>query len=259
MSEFDNPYAPTGSTAVADLRIRKVKIGVIDLYRRTFDLIRDQYWLFLGITLLAMLLVSFFGLIMGNVLVGVYECYRERERRGRTEFETMFKGFEPFLQPFVALLVIVAIGLAAMIPLVIAMFALVFLPVITLQGGGANPPQASMLIWVFLVIYPLIIGAQVLVTLPFVFTFQLLADHKTMGAVDAVKLSVQGVLQNFWGVLWCLLVVTFLSIFAALLCYVPLFLLMPLTLGVFYVMYRDIYGPPPPAAPEQVIDAEVVD
>jgi hypothetical protein len=53
--------------------------------------------------------------------------------------------------------------------------------------------------------------------------------------------------------------VTFLSILAALLCYVPLFLLMPLTLGVFYVMYRDIYGPPPEAALSQVVEAEVVD
>jgi len=191
-----NPYAPSHSAPHDDLGIRKVKVRVWDLFRRSFRSLGDQYWLFLGITLLGMLIGSAvpMGLIMGPVLVGIYACYIERERTGRADFQTMFKGFENFLEPFL-------------------------------------------------------------------FTFQLIADRNLKG-IDAVKLSVQGTLKNFWGVLWCLIVVTFVALLGALMCYLPLFLLMPVTFGVFYVLYRDIYGPVPllPEDPwTEVQDAELID
>jgi hypothetical protein len=59
-----------------------------------------------------------------------------------------------------------------------------------------------------------------------------------------------------------MIVVMFASFLAALMCYFPLLLLLPVTVGVFYLLYRDIYGPPPPLAPtsdEGVIDADVID
>jgi uncharacterized membrane protein len=265
VSQF-NPYLPSASVPhhVA-VEIRKVKVRPISLFRRTLELIRGQYWLFLGITLLAMLLASAvpFGLIMGNVLVGVYACYSQRERRGRAEFSTMFKGFENFLEPFLAFLIIFAAAMVVMLPMMVAMFAMIFIPIIQ-QAGAAGPnappnlpPGVTMTI---VAMYPLMIAANILIAMPFLFTFPLMAE-RNLKAMDAVKQSIQGVLRNFWGVLWCLIVVTMISVVGALMCYVPLFLMMPLTFGVFFTLYRDIYGPPPVSDEPQsmIFDAERID
>ncbi len=262
-----NPYAPSQSRKHDDLGIRKVKIRVLDLFRRSFRLLGDQYWLFLGITFLGMLIGSAvpMGLIMGPVLVGIYACFIERERTGRADFQTMFKGFENFLEPFLAFLVILAVGLVVTLPLMIAMFAILFVPIIqAANAAGPNGPPPVMpptFFFTMIAFYPVIIGVNILVALPFLFTFQLIADRNLKG-IDAIKLSIQGTLKNFWGVLWALIVVTFVSFLGALMCYIPLFLLMPVTFGVFYMLYRDIYGPLP-VLPEdpwtEIQDAELID
>lgn len=260
-----NPYATSGQVAPSDLGINKVKVRMVDLFRRSFRLIGDQYWLFLGITVLAMLLGSAvpFGLIMGPLLVGVYCCFIERERRGRCDFATMFRGFDNFLEPFLAFLVMLGVSLVVMLPLMIIMFAVIFLPLIQAQAaaGPGNPVEPPpMFFFGLFVLYPLIIAVNILIALPFLFTFQLIADRNLKG-IDAIKLSIRGVLRNFWGVLWCLLVMTFVSFIAVLMCYFPVFLIMPVSFGVFYLLYRDIYGSPPGAetgAPSDVIDGELI-
>lgn len=268
MSQTANPYAPSSGNPPQGISIRKVQVHVIELFRRSFELLGDQYWLFLGITVLAMLIGSAvpLGLIMGPVLVGIYACYIERERRGRVEFSTMFDGFDNFLEPFLAFLVILAAGLIVALPLTLGVFAAVFFSV--MAAASATDPSVPAVapaipIFMILVLVPVSIVLQLLVTMPFLFTFQLIADRK-LKAVESIKLSIQGVLQNFWGVLWCLIGVTFVSFLATLMCYFPMFLLMPVTFGVFYLLYRDIFGPLPelPAAPEAAgasIDAEVVE
>jgi uncharacterized membrane protein len=259
-----NPYQASPSVPQVASEIRKVKVRTLSLFRRTFELIRDQYWLFLGITLLAMLLGSAvpFGLIMGNVLVGVYACYSQRDRHGRAEFSTMFKGFENFLEPFLAFLIIFAVAMVVMLPMMVAMFVLIVWPILqqaSAAGPNAPPTLPPGMTLTIVTMYPLMIAANILITMPFLFTFPLMAE-RNLRAVEAVKLSIQGVLRNFWGVLWCLIVVTMISIAGALMCYFPLFLLMPLTFGVFFTLYRDIYGPPATGEPQpMILDAEVID
>ena len=258
-----NPYAPAHPSKLpqGDIEIRKVPVRVISLLRRAFDLIRDQYWLFLGITLLGLLIGSAvpLGLVMGHVLVGIYSSYLERERKGRTEFQTMFIGFENFLEPLLAYLIILAVGLVILIPFMVVMMVIVMVPIIAAaqSAGPGNQPEVPATFFVmFLILYPLMIAVSLLSVLPFLFTFQLMADRNLRG-IDAIKLSIRGVLANFWGVLWCLIALSFISFLAALMCYFPVFLLMPLTFGAMYLLYRDIYGPPP-ELPDDVLDAQVV-
>jgi hypothetical protein len=268
VSQSANPYAPVHRGSPADISIRKVNVRVFDLFQRSFQLLGDQYWLFLGITVLAMLIGSAvpLGLIMGPVLVGIYCCFIERERIGRVEFSTMFKGFEDFLEPFLAFLVILAVGLVVMVPLTLIMFVAILLPILAVAGSGdpnVAPAAPIMSILMMLALYPLIIGAQILIAMPFLFTFQLIAD-RNLKAIDSIKLSVQGVLRNFWGVLWCLIAVSFLSFLAALMCYFPMLFLMPVSFGVSYVLYRDIFGPlpelpPQPDLPPDFVEAELAE
>ncbi len=92
MSE-SNPYAPSVSLPSDLNAIRKASINPFHLYQRGIELIGDQYWQFLFITLVAMLIGSAvpMGLLIGVMLVGVFTCFLLREQGKRVEFADLFK------------------------------------------------------------------------------------------------------------------------------------------------------------------------
>ena len=245
-----NPYSPTNSVRPEDFGINKVSIKPIELLKRSYAFMGDQYWLFFGISLVAILIGSAvpFGLIMGPMLVGVYLCFIQRERQQKTEFATLFRGFDYFMESFIAFLILVGISMVVIFPLMIGFMAMLLWPVIAAGPNPNGPPPAPAITLGVVLMYFLMLVANVLVTLPFIFTFQLIADRNLKG-VAAVKMSARGVFRNFGGVVWAVIAFSFISMLAALACYLPLFFLLPITFGAFFVMYRDIYGTLPSTAP----------
>ena len=76
MSQF-NPYEPMQSRIGTDPNSpRQISINPIDLYKRSLALMGDQYWLFVAMTFLAILIGSVvpFGILMGPMFVGLYLC-----------------------------------------------------------------------------------------------------------------------------------------------------------------------------------------
>ncbi len=236
----DNPYLPTVSVEDSRFAIRKVSINPFDLLGRGYRLLGDQYWLFLGITVVGMLIGSAvpFGLLLGAMLVGIFLCYAARERGERVEFGTLFKGFEDFGNSLVAIALLVAASFLVVVPFVIAMIVVIMLAAGRAQAAGQNgPPEFPAMV---LVLYALMLVVNLLVTIPFAFTFQLIADRK-LRAIPAIKASLSGVLKNFFGVLFYFIVLTLISIPLAMLCYIPVFLFFPISMGSIFVLYRDIY------------------
>ncbi len=80
-----------------------------------------------------------------------------------------------------------------------------------------------------------------MVALPFLFTFQLIAD-RNFKAIDAVKTSARGVAKNLSGVIWFVIVTGFLTSIASMMCFLPVILLLPILLGALFLLYRDIFG-----------------
>lgn len=238
-----NPYAPTSSASVDDSGIRAVNVKPIQLMKRAYALVGDNYWLFLGITLVGILVGSAvpFGLILGPMLVGIYLCYLHRERGAPVEFGTLFKGFDYFKESFIAFLVLLAVSMAVIIPFMIVMFAMMAGSIAAAQGNAGNgPPQPPEFPIGILVLYPLMIAANFVITLPFLFTFQLIADRNMKG-IEAVKTSVRGVLKNLGGTVWFLFVLMVITFALACLCYVPAILFMPISFGSLFLLYRDIF------------------
>ncbi len=129
MSATPNPYAPT---AVNEPTPGKVKVRPIQLLQRSFEMIRGEYWLFLGITFVGLLIGSLvpFGILLGPMMVGIFLCFVQRQQTGRTEFGTLMKGFDQFLDAFVATLIMVAASVAVMIPLLVVYFVVLALFVV---------------------------------------------------------------------------------------------------------------------------------
>jgi hypothetical protein len=241
MSE-SNPYQPSELSPASGIDIRTVHVRPIELLKRGYDFIGDQYWLFFGVTLVGMLIASAvpFGIIMGPMLVGIYLCFLARERGELVEFAKLFEGFDSFKESFIATLIIIAVSMILIIPLMILFFAGLMLVIPSPQDGGNNgSPPIGFFILVF-GFYAAMLLVNFIVILPFLFTFQLIAD-RNVSAIDAVKLSFQGVRRNFMGLIGYLIVLTVVSIVLMMMCYLPLFFFMPISFASLFLVYRDIF------------------
>lgn len=244
MSQF-NPYEPTQSRTGTDPNDpRQISINPIDLYKRSLALMGDQYWLFVAMAFLAFLIGSIvpFGILMGPMLVGLYLCYKEREEGRRVDFGKLFQGFDEFVNSLIVMLILIVVSVIVLIPFcvigAIGMFAILG------PGQGNGPPQVNPVAFVgFLLGFGFLISlASLFIYVPFVFAFQLVADRK-MGGGQACAMSFKASLKNLFGVLLFILVTTIVSMLASLLCYLPVLLVMPISFGALWILYRDVFGP----------------
>lgn len=231
-----NPFAPpTQSSQYASWTPPTVSLDPIGLLKRSYAMLGEQYLLFVGITAVGILLGSVvpFGILMGPMMVGIYLCYIDREQGKKVEFGTLFKGFDLFGNALIAVLIMVGISLLAVIPV----FIIAIIGIIAVQGTGLE-------ILVLLMTYFLMFVVMIMISLPFMFAFQLIADKGLTGP-EALKLSYRAVKANFVGCLILVFVYGLISVLAALACYIPAFFLMPITFGGLYLAYRDIFGARP--------------
>src|SRR6266849_2603792 len=65
--------------------------------------IKDRYWLFLGLALVAMLIGGAVPIVLiGPMMCGLYLCLFGKMRGAPVEFGELFKGFDYFVQGLVA-------------------------------------------------------------------------------------------------------------------------------------------------------------
>ena len=71
-----------------------------------WSLIRNQYWLFVGLSVVGVLIGSVvpFGILMGPMMCGIYLVLLEHMRGRPIEFGMLFKGFDYFVESLIATL-----------------------------------------------------------------------------------------------------------------------------------------------------------
>ncbi len=254
-NQYNNPYTPQGQMPAnmlgpkhspKDGPIRKVNVRPMELLSRSKELIGNQYGLFLGITLVGVLVGSMvpFGIVMGPMLIGIYLCFLHRQAGRQVEFGTLFKGFDQFGEGLIAYLIMVGFSIVASM-VTVGLFVVVALAAWALIAGTMEGEVAAGLgivvgIVAYLVFFLVLMVISVLINLPFVFAFQLIADRKLTGT-EAIKQSWAGAKLNFGGIVWYMLVNYFLLMLAAMACYIPAILLMPVSMGGLFLLYSDIY------------------
>ena len=254
-NQYNNPYTPQGEMPTTTLGpkhspkdgpIRKVNVRPLELLSRSKELIGNQYGLFLGISLVGVLIGSVvpFGIVMGPMLIGIYLCFLHRQAGRQVEFGTLFKGFDQFGEGLIAYLIMVGFSIVASM-VTVGLFVVVALAAWALIAGTMEGEAAAGLgivvgIVAYLVFFLVLMVISVLINLPFVFAFQLIADRKLSGA-EAIKQSWAGAKLNFGGIIWYMLVNYFLLMLAAMACYIPAILLMPVSMGGLFLLYSDIY------------------
>jgi uncharacterized membrane protein len=242
-----------------NIQFRTGVIKPVECLKEGWALIKDQYWLFLGIVFVGIFVGGAVPLVLiGPMMVGIYLCFLRRMRGESVEFGTLFKGFDCFAQSLIAALIQAIPMVIVIVPMYILMFA--FMMFSMPRGGGRmDPDESGRFAFTFLGFYVLFIVAilivAIVVTLFFLFTFPLIAD-KNLSGVDAVKLSIKAARANLGGIFGLVLLNFGLGILGVFCCYVGAFFFMPVGFASYAVAYRRVFpeglqpfaSPPPPPA-----------
>ncbi|HEY3027272.1 MAG TPA: DUF975 family protein [Pyrinomonadaceae bacterium] len=224
--------------------VHKVSIKPVECLKEGYALIKNQYWLFLGITVVGLIIGGAVPVvIIGPMMCGIYLCLLQQMRGEEVKFETLFKGFDFFMPSLIA-------SLIQFVPIIILIFGsyilffAVFFALAASQGGSGdgNPAAAlGMIVMIFLfVIFILIMG--VLIQALFIFMYPLIVD-KNLSGVDAVKTSFSAVRANLGGVFGLVLLNLGVTLIGVLCCYVGVFFVVPVTMASQAVLYRKVFPP----------------
>ncbi|MGB7924128.1 MAG: hypothetical protein WCF57_12875 [Pyrinomonadaceae bacterium] len=220
-------------------------IRPMECLRGGWELVKGDYWLFLGITVVGILVGSVvpLGILMGPMMCGIYMCYLRRMRGEQIEFGQLFKGFDYFGESVIATL----IQAVPIVVLIAPIYIVFFIGMSTLaperRSGRRTVSDPSSLITflivmgvVFLVVMLIIMALSVL----FVFSYPLIVDRKLSG-VDAVKTSARAIFGNIGGAAGLMFLNVLLGIVGLLFCYVGAFLWMPVGLAAWAIAYRQVF------------------
>lgn len=239
-----------------NIPFRRAAVEPVECFKTGWNLIKDQYWLFLGLTLVALIIGGAvpLGILLGPMMCGLYLVFLKKRRGEPIEFGQLFKGFDYFGASVVATLLHMAPVVVIVVPAYILFYVGMF-ATIAVQGDNPNPGAMfgffgfAMLVWVVIILL------IVVVSIGFTFVYPLIVD-RGLGGVDAVKLSFRAAMANFWRLLGLALLNTLLSICGLLLCIVGAYLILPISYAAIATAYEQVFGlregelmpdlPPPP-------------
>lgn len=240
-----------------ELIFRRNAVEPMQCMNEAWALVKDQYWLFVGMCAVGLLVGSAIplGILMGPMMCGLYLTFFKRRRGEPIEFGLLFKGFDYFGQSVVATLLHVIPILVIIVPAYILFYVLFILSAVA-QGDEPNPGAMFGVLAMFVLFWLVMIVIIIFISIGFTFAYPLIVDRK-LQAIDAVKWSFKAAMANFWRLLLLMFLTALLSIGGLLLCYVGMFLVFPVTYGALAIAYEQTFGlsdpsqvasnlPPPP-------------
>jgi uncharacterized membrane protein len=231
-------------------------IRPVECLKAGHELVKSQYWLFVGISAVGMIIAGVvpFGILMGPMMCGIYFTLFKHRRGQRIEFGDLFKGFDYFGESLIAALLHMVPIFIVLIPTYIFFYISMF-AMMAATGGGSDPGIVLGFFGFWAIIWLVLIAVLILISVIFTFAYPLIVDRRLAG-FDAIRLSARAAKANFGGLVGLALLSGLLSFCGVLLCYVGAFLVMPITFGAIAVAYEQVFGlsegtgqpdlPPPP-------------
>ena len=231
-------------------------ISPIECIKAGHELIRSQYWLFVGISAVGMIIAGVvpLGILMGPMMCGIYFTLFKQRRGQPIEFGDLFKGFDYFGESLIAALLHMVPIFLILIPTYIIFYISMF-AMMAASGGGNDPGLVLGFFGFWALVWLVLIAILIVISVLFTFAYPLIVDRR-LGGFDAIKLSMRAAKANFGGLLGMMLLTSFLTFLGVLLCYVGAFLVMPISFGAIAVAYERVFGlsagpvqpdlPPPP-------------
>ena len=230
-------------------------VAPVECLKAGWAAIKDRYWLFLGVTLIAMLIGGAVPVVLiGPMMCGLYLCLLAKMRGEQVQFDKLFKGFDYFVPGLVAAAIQTVPIIIVMVPSWLIFFALTIatLPNDPYQRDQSPPPAFFLGLIVFVLV---MIVLSMIIHILFLFAYPLIADRQLSGW-EAIKTSARASMKNFSGILGLVLLNFGLGIVGALCCYVGAIFVLPVSFASYAAAYRQVFpdipssfaSPPPPPA-----------
>jgi len=239
---------------MSEIEFRTGVIRPVECMREGWELIKDQYWLFFGVTLVGMLIAGIvpFGILLGTMFCGIYYCLFQKMNGQAATFEGLFKGFNYFVPALIATLVFI---IPAIILGIIAYIPLILMQIRMMNEENPNPAEIFSYMGFFFVemlVLWLILGS----IHAFLFFAYPLIIERNLAGMDAFKLSAKAVWQNLGGVVGFIALEFLLGLIGYMVCFVGVYFTLPLMFAGALVAYRKVFpapgnqnfNPPPPDA-----------
>lgn len=236
---------------------RRGVVEPVECIKAGWELVKGEYWLFVGMCAVAMIVGSAvpLGILMGPMMCGLYLVFFSKRRGLPIEFGMLFKGFDYFGHSVVAALLHVIPIMAIIIPAYIFLYIGMFAAMAAGSASDSGPVAGLMFLLVVIIFYVAIVLVIILVSIGFMFAYPLIVDRGLPG-FEAVKLSFKAGFGNFWRLLGLSLLGGLLGMCGVLLCYIGILLVFPITLSSVAAAYEQVFGlnegalspdlPPPP-------------
>jgi uncharacterized membrane protein len=240
-----------------EIPFNRKAVEPVECIKRGWELIKPQYWLFVGMCFIALLIGGAVPLILqGPMMCGLYLTLLKTRRGEPVEFGTMFKGFDFFGPSLIATLLHVLPILVIVVPAYIFFYVSMIVGMAAQGGSDPNPAAMFGIMGIFGLFWLFVIVVIIVISIGFMFAYPLIVDRKLQG-FDAVKLSFRGALANFWRLLGMSILTSLISVGGILLCYVGMFLAFPIVYASIAAAYEQVFGlagpndinenlPPPP-------------
>jgi hypothetical protein len=240
---------------LASIDFRRNAVEPVECLKAGWDLIKSQYWLFVGITAVGFIIGSVvpLGILMGPMMCGIYLALFQTRRGRPIEFGILFKGFDYFGESVVATLLHMIPILVIFVPSYIIFYIGLFL-LMPRQGSEPDPTALLGFFGMFAVFWLVMMVILIVVSVAFTFAYPLIVDRRLSG-LNAVKLSIKAALANFWRLLGLLLLSGLLNFVGVLFCYVGVIFVLPIGFAAISRAYEQVFGlageiepnlPPPP-------------
>lgn len=241
------------------IEFRKGAIDASDCLSQAWELIREKYILFFGMTIVFLVVSMGFGFIpyAGEILAqifvaplmcGIYYALIVKMRGEEPQFSMMFEKFGQFLPAALISLIQVA-------PWILVSAAGYFFISLTpsepdAPGGaisgipdvfGQNFPTALVLISVAAFVISLILSVL------FYFAYQLMADRQ-LKVTEAIKLSCAAAIGNLGGIILLFLLEFLVMLVGLLALCIGFFFALPLIYAMNAVAYRSVFPDRQPSA-----------
>ncbi|HSS22401.1 MAG TPA: hypothetical protein VLL54_20180 [Pyrinomonadaceae bacterium] len=245
------------SSPIDHIEFKRQAVQPVECIKAGWELIKGQYWLFVGIVIVGMLVGSVvpLGILMGPMMCGIYLCLLQTRRGQPIEFAMLFKGFDYFGNAVVATLLHMIPIMVVLVPVYIAYIIGMTTIMGTSQNRGGQPDPGVLLgfFGFFGVVWLGIMLLIIILSVVFTFAYPLIVDRGLSG-VNAVKLSIRAALANFWRLLGMMLLTGLLTSCGVLLCFVGVYLIVPISFAAIACAYEQVFGlaepeshlPPPP-------------
>ncbi len=214
-------------------------IRPVECMKEGWELIKDEYWLFLGITFVGMLIGGIIplGIGIGAMFCGIYYVLLQKMNGRRVEFGDLFKGFNYFVPALVTSLIVIIPSIIAVFVLYGSVIALFF--AVMASQNGAMLVGALATVFVEVIILWLVLGSLHALVM---FAYPLIVERNLNG-VDAFKLSARAVWANLSGVVGIILLEFVMGIVGYMALAIGVYFVLPIMFAGVLVAYRKVFPP----------------